>query len=169
MNGSAVFGEPSRIYRYTLDRQWHDEKPHLAWCMLNPSTADEIRDDPTIRRCIQFSNLWGFGGLTIINIFALCSTDPAAIWRAIEPVGPDNNTFIQQVARQSEAVIAAWGVHGHFIDRALRVQNLLLETDRPVYVLKWTKDGYPGHPLYVSGSVTPRRWFGPAHPLLECH
>src|ERR1019366_767130 len=97
-------------YRYDLTRSWSD-RPRVAWVMLNPSTANGTVDDPTIRRCLAFSKAWGFGGLTVVNLFALRSTDPKALLAHVDPCGPSNLQFIKGAIGGSALAVAAWGAH----------------------------------------------------------
>lgn len=122
--------------------------------MLNPSTADASRDDPTIRRCLAFSKAWGFGAMTVVNIFALRATDPARLARASDPVGPDNDQAILEGVDSAAMSVAAWGVHAGLRHRGAEVLDLL--ADRPVHCLGTTQDGSPRHPLYMARSSRAR-------------
>lgn len=143
---------PCGRYRYRLWRFWGTGAP-VVWCMLNPSTADETRDDPTIRRCIGFAREWGAGGVVIVNLFALRSTDPRALYSHPEPVGPGNDATILEAASEAQLIVAAWGVHGAHLGRGRAAANLLAPFK--VSVLGTTKDGHPRHPLYVRGDAVP--------------
>lgn len=137
---------PCRKYRYTLSRTWDAESPPLVFIGLNPSTADETEDDPTIRRCIGFAKRDGFGGIIMLNLFAFRSTDPAGLKGVDDPVGPWNNDRISRACKD-RAVIAAWGVHGVLNRRDRDVRILLAGSD--LRCLGRTKDGHPRHPLYL--------------------
>ena len=145
---SAIIS-PCGRYRYRLHREW-GEGGECLFVMLNPSTADAEKDDPTIRRCIGFARQFGCGSLTVVNLYALRATHPRALFAAIDPVGPENEAHILRALTQPPAlVIAAWGAHGH---RSVARQKFLLaaqRTENPVWCLGWTKDGAPRHPLYV--------------------
>jgi hypothetical protein len=144
---------PCGRYRYTLDRRWGDG-PLMTWVMLNPSTADAEKDDPTIRRCIAFAKAWGYGGLTVTNLFAFRATDPADMRAAADPVGPYNDRAILDACRGRVAV-AAWGVHGEYKGRALAVCRMIDQESNGLRCLGVTKDGHPKHPLYVAGTTRP--------------
>jgi hypothetical protein len=144
------------VYRYALHRAWDDARPRVCFCMLNPSTADAHRLDPTVRRCLGFAHAWGFGALEVVNIFALRSTDPAGLRAVNDPVGPGNDAAIRRAARRSALVIAAWGAHGALLDRGERVLTMLQQLG-PVHALVRTAAGHPGHPLYVSAAARPMR------------
>lgn len=143
------------VYRWWLSRWWDMSLPGDLWVMLNPSTADAEQDDPTIRRCIRFSQSWGSGGLVVVNLFALRSTVPGAIYAHPDPVGPENDATIFDEARAAFGrIVCAWGVHGAYRNRGLRVVRLLQQAGRPVYRLgAATKHGHPRHPLYVKGDT----------------
>ncbi len=145
MIGSARF-DARRRYRYELSRDW-GEGPAACWVMLNPSTADADVDDPTIRRCINTSRALGYGSMLAVNIFALRSTDPKRLYRARDPVGPENDEAIVDAAGRCEVVIGAWGRHGALHDRGARVLELLEGIE--LRVLSMNKDGSPRHPLYT--------------------
>lgn len=143
---------PCRTWRYELWRRWGREpERYCAFIGLNPSTADETNDDPTIRRCIGFAKRWGFSGLYMLNLFAFRSTDPTGLKTANDPVGPENNLHLMRICDSAELVIAAWGVHGTYLDRHKKVLSLL----GPLHCLGTTKDGHPKHPLYLAGDTEP--------------
>ena len=139
-----------RVHRYLLWRVWDASRPLLAWVLLNPSTADETREDPTIRRCIRFAMDWGYGGVETTNIFALRSTDPAALRTARDPIGPGNDTALRDLAERHATVVAAWGNHGAWLDRSTRVRELLRRAK--TRCLGLTSLAQPRHPLYVRAS-----------------
>ena len=115
--------------------------------MLNPSRADAHRDDPTIRRCIGFARDWGYGGIDVVNIFALRATDPRDLRSVRDPVGPRNDEFILRAAARSPVVIA-WGVHGALLDRGAKALRLFGAGTR-ILALGRTRSGAPRHPLYL--------------------
>lgn len=143
-------------YRYALWRQWDRGGPTVLFVGLNPSTADHMRDDPTVRRCIGFARDWGFGRLVVVNLFALRSTSPRALRRAPDPVGPRNDRWIARLAADAELVIAAWGALGNYRDRARLVTSTLSD----LYCLGRTRDGSPRHPLYVRRDAARQRFDG---------
>jgi hypothetical protein len=148
----ARFSE-DKAYRYLLWRTWDLDKPLINWLMLNPSTADELRDDPTVHRCRLWAWHWGYGGIVVTNIHAYRSTDPRKLWKVDDPTGPENDSHIAMAARASGCVVCAWGVHGEKRDRSKAVRELL--RDVPLYALKITNGGEPMHPLYVISKQTP--------------
>jgi hypothetical protein len=153
-----------RTYRYSLTRYWRHPGPELVVIGLNPSTADEKQDDPTIRRCIDFAQRWEFSGLIMLNLFAYRSTDPLGLRGVADPVGPDNDAVLRSITRDRR-VLCAWGaatkvsklVHGPN-GRARAVLEQLATRD--LVCLRRTKAGHPEHPLYVPGNTQPIRFGG---------
>ena len=132
----------------------------VAFVGLNPSTADETLDDPTIRRCKRFARDWGFGRLVMANAYAWRSTDPDGLWSVDDPAGPDNNAHLEAIARDVELVVCAWGVHAK-PDRVAAVLAVLARAGRQPHALRTTKSGAPSHPLYLPASLTPVPWSPP--------
>lgn len=122
--------------------------------MLNPSTADASRDDPTIRRCVAFARAWGYGGVEVVNLFALRATHPFYLRASAEPVGPDNDRHILLAARRAEHTVLAWGIHGELGGRGADVLALLSRRTRAL-CLGWTRQGHPRHPLYLRRDARP--------------
>lgn len=150
LNSRSAVISPCGTYRYRLTRKWSD-RPKCWWIMLNPSTADGTTDDPTIRRVISFSRYWGYGGCVVMNLFALRATDPKAIWRHEDPVGPENDEYLRH-AINAPLVIAAWGAND---TRGRDRQVLYLLKTKTIYCLEMTKAKRPKHPLYVKISAEP--------------
>lgn len=146
---SARFS-PCMRYRYELTRRW-DDGPEVCWIMLNPSTADDAKDDPTIRRCINFAKKWGFAGLTVANLFAWRSTQRAVLKTLADPVGPENDAAILAAADRANAVVCAWGIDGVIGGRSEAVMRLLV--GRNLFAL--TANGQPVHPLYQPSDRDP--------------
>lgn len=126
--------------------------------LLNPSTADATRNDPTVRRCIGYAMAWGFGELEVVNIFALRSTDPAGLRAVEDPVGPGNDRAIRRAVARADLTVAAWGNHGSHLSRSRRVRQLLSSTTNQVTALAVAQTGEPKHPLYLSASIEPKPW-----------
>jgi hypothetical protein len=147
---SAVI-DPSGTYRYSLGRQLGGNGPRIVWVMLNPSTADGFVDDPTIRKICGFSTRWGYSHVTVVNLFALRSTDPRALKRHQDPVGPENDAHIRAAVEQAATVVCAWGNHGALHDRDLVVRRLIRSAGKAAVVLGLNESGarkQPVHPLY---------------------
>lgn len=156
----AVFSSCGR-YRYTLWRTWCREDKLVCWVMLNPSTADASKLDPTCTRCLKYAQRWGYGRMIVTNIFALRSTDPQALYETDDPIGPDNDRAILESAGSADLVIAAWGAHGALLSRGEEVLQSLIGIGVHVHVLRMTKSGHPGHPLYLPADLRPVRRLGP--------
>lgn len=137
-------------YRYLLWRRWADAAS-LLFIMLNPSTADAQRDDPTLRRCLGFAHAWGFGAVEVVNLFAWRATDPRELRRAADPIGPDNDREILAAAARNQAIVAAWGVHGALRERDRQVRGLLAGVR--MHCLARAGNGAPRHPLYVRATA----------------
>ena len=149
MKSSAVIST-NGSYRYALYRDW-GPGPNVAFVMLNPSSADAEVDDPTVRRCIGFAEREGMGSLTVINLYALRSTDPRYLAAHIDPVGPDNQYWWDKALGVADLIVAAWGVAGGW---DVPVTTPICEAEMIGWsCLGLTKDGYPKHPLYVPASA----------------
>lgn len=147
---------PCWTWRYDLWRCWNPAGPTILWLLLNPSTADELNNDPTVERCERRSRAVGAGGYHVCNIFALRSTDPKGLYTAADPVGPENDEAIIATARAANRVICGWGNHGRLHNRGREVLAMLRENNIVPYCLKVTGASEPGHPLYIGYSVQPR-------------
>lgn len=155
-SGGATFS-PCRTYRYDLWRSWQDTgvgKGYVMFIGLNPSTADEIKNDPTVRRCIGYAKAWGYSRLCMTNAFAYRATDPKDMMQAGNPVGPRNDEFLCARAAGASIVIAAWGTHGAYLGREQDVRSLLPGLN----CLRLTKHGHPAHPLYLPKTLKPFPW-----------
>lgn len=149
---SAVLSDCG-AYRYAL---WRDlgmlGQGTITFVMLNPSTADADQDDPTIRRCISFAESWGAARLAVANLYAYRATDPEALSSVDDPVGPENDRWIEKLASEAAQVIVAWGAkRGPVPGRDGKVLGLLEAAGLIPQVLGLTDGGYPRHPLYVRG------------------
>lgn len=134
------------LYRYDLTRLWA-AGPLVCFVMLNPSTADGIDDDATLRRCLGFARAWGFGGLYVVNLFAFRATDPRQLRRAADPIGPHNDKHILDAAAKAAEVVCAWGPNGRYQARDAEVRTLLLADRSRIFSLGTTRGGDPPHPL----------------------
>lgn len=157
---SAVLSE-DRVYRYSLRRDWAFViAPRCVFVMLNPSTADETKDDPTIRRCIDYAARWGASGLTVVNMFAYRATKPSDLLRAndkalIDIVGPDNDDHIEAAFREgfldsmAPLVVCAWGANAEgYGARVESIRYIARHVGVPLMALGLTATGQPIHPLY---------------------
>ena len=138
---------PNGKFRYSLSRGWGSGPPVL-WCMLNPSTADAQLDDATIRKCMGFTDRWGYMQMTVVNVYAYRATDPKDLATAGYLVGSRNDEFIEAAARCAAFAVAAWGQNARKEDARHTAELLLKHLPGKVYTLGLTKDGAPRHPLY---------------------
>lgn len=153
---SARFS-PCRRYRYTLTRSWADG-PTLNALALNPSTADESSNDPTVTRLERRAAMLGFGTLVVTNIFAFRSTDPRGLRHVDEPVGPENDAVIVEEATGANMTLCCWGSHGRFRRRGEAVRAMLGRADVELWALQVLDDGEPQHPLYLPYHLKPKRY-----------
>jgi hypothetical protein len=155
---TGAYFSPCRKWRYQLWRIWDWHIPFLNVIGLNPSTADETHNDPTIERCQRRAKAMGFGGLMMTNLFAFRATDPTVMKCYYAPIGPENNDYILDAAKRVGMVLCAWGTNGTHLGRDLEVLQLLEGFD--LHCLRVTKDGIPGHPLYLPYSQQPKLYLG---------
>lgn len=133
-------------YRYTLERQANLIGPRVTWLMLNPSTADASKDDPTIRKVVGFSRRLGAGAVTVVNLFAWRATKPKdCLANLADAEGPDNYKAVTRAAIAAERVICAWGAQPWAREQAVNVLGWI--ADRPLFCLGTNGDGSPRHPL----------------------
>lgn len=155
IKSGATYSDCER-YRFKLWREWSDE-PMVNFLMLNPSTATERDNDPTVERCQRRAERWGYGGLIVTNIFAFRSTDPRGL-KIDDPIGSGNDAAILEAATESRLIVCAWGTHGVLHDRGNAVLELLRKQKRikdKLRALKVGKSGYPMHPLYLPYELEP--------------
>jgi hypothetical protein len=159
----AVFSADRR-HRYVLWRFWSSADPKLVVIGLNPSTSDEVSNDPTVERCVRRARMWGYGGLVMLNAFAFRSTDPLGLRRAPDPVQPlvrggkmgENDKALRQWTETKAPIICGWGSHGLYLNRHQQLLELL--ADRQLQCFKVNRDGTPKHPLYVGYSAQAVVW-----------
>lgn len=160
MNYLEASAEIDGPYRYLLVRDWrvfHEEdKRTILWVMLNPSTADGTKDDPTIRRCVTFSERWGFNRMEVVNLFAWRATKPKDLFRPDDVIGPRNDSMICWAARAAHKILVAWGSNKAANPERVREVLKMLRCQGPVHCLSPGQYRYPRHPLYVRGSENPR-------------
>lgn len=152
MMKDALIPEDDTRYRYWLSRIWDQDKPRVIFIMLNPSTADHMIDDPTIRRVINFSMDWGYGGVYVVNLYAFRSTDPKGLEATDDPIGPQNREHIQTLIQNKDnkvvRVVYAWG-------NGKKEPGWLREIVTEPYCIAISKKGIPKHPLYLKGDSQP--------------
>jgi hypothetical protein len=164
-DNGATFSD-DRKYRYALWRIWDKEKPLVMFIGLNPSTANENDNDPTIRRVISMAKSWGYGGVYMMNCFPLVSTNPAYLNEFYESPFHDvedieNMRWLLEVGRKCKEVIFAWG---NFKEAEERGKSLT-KYFKKAKALVINKNGSPRHPLYVKGDVVPVNYYKQNPPI----
>lgn len=158
---SVAVYSPCEAYRYALTREWQPGGRRALFVMLNPSTATEVQNDPTVERCERRARALGFGAFRVVNIFAYRATDPKVMRAQGDPVGPGNDAAIAEGAAWADQIICGWGAHGAHLARGAAVAGLLRKTGLPLYHLGLTLAGAPKHPLYIGYQMQPERWMEP--------
>lgn len=157
LTSGAVISD-DELYRYRLFRRWGwgTEKGTPLWVLLNPSTADYQEDDPTVRRCVGFSKAWGYDSMEIVNLYGWRATDPGELAEVDDPIGPKNDHHLAEALdRKVQVVICAWGTKSPRSERAKAVLQLIEAAGHVPMCLHRTKDGHPGHPLYLRSTLRP--------------
>lgn len=160
---TATFS-PCMLHRYELRRVWKPKARVMVFVGLNPSTADENTDDPTIRRILGFADDWGFGTLVMLNAFAFRSTDPKALHaraaRGREVIGPDNDEAIRSTFEEHRGtkLVMGWGAHGTLLERGRDVARMALAVHGRPECFGLTQNGQPKHPLYLAATTRPVRF-----------
>lgn len=164
------------LYRWWLRRAWTFRNPDgtvwpgkgaVCFVMLNPSTADGLQDDPTIRRCIGFAQSWGYHTLIVRNLFPWRATNPKELFRAATVTGGERGDIELLTAMTADLVVAAWGAgvpFGRNIE-ALKIFDSF--PAKPIHCLELTKHGHPRHPLYVKSDRQPRLFLGPRNGSIQ--
>ena len=145
-------------YRYSLTRKWNKNGRRVMFLMLNPSTATELKNDPTVARCERRAYALGFGTFRVTNIFAWRETDPKEMRAVADPIGHQNDRAILNGARWADQIITAWGAHGAHLERGRAVENLLRANGHSLYHFGLTQTGHPRHPLYLAYAKQPEIW-----------
>ncbi len=148
----ALFSDENRKFRYALWRIWDNTKESLLFIGLNPSTANEHRNDPTITRLIGFAKSFGFGSLYAGNLFSIVSADPMVLFNesSVElPNGPCDQA-IEQMNRLCSTVLVGWGGWAKYAKT--RPSQVLSLIGGRAFCLRVNKSGEPSHPLYLPSS-----------------
>ncbi len=158
MTDSGATFSSCRRWRYLLWRRWDARKPVVNFLMLNPSTADEMKLDPTCARARDYAERWGYGALIVTNIFAFRNTNPDRMKAAKDPVGRGNDAAIVRAAKESAITVCAWGNHGGFLGRSTKILEKLKANNIPLHALRVNANGEPAHPLYLPRRLEPIPW-----------
>ena len=154
---TAVYS-PCKNYRYSLSRAHKTARKSLLFILLNPSTATEKKNDPTIARCEQRAKLLGYKSFIICNLFAYRTKSPLLMKNYHAPIGSENNQIIEESLGIANQVICAWGNHGTHLNQAETVMKIIETMGKSAYHLGLTKRDQPIHPLYVHYNQKPILW-----------
>ncbi|PPB82564.1 hypothetical protein LV82_00502 [Albidovulum inexpectatum] len=154
---SEALYSPCGTWRYRLTRRWGAGRL-VTFILLNPSTATERADDPTLARCVSRARALEAGGVCVVNLFALRATDPRALRQHPDPIGPKTDGVLLRAARQAGMLICGWGNHGALRGRDAQVRSMLQAIGVPLFHLGLTANGQPRHPLYVRLETAPILW-----------
>ncbi|MDA7527499.1 DUF1643 domain-containing protein [Planctomicrobium sp.] len=144
------------LYRYVLTRTWDGDGTNRAvFIGLNPSTATEYQNDPTVARCINYAKAWGHDSMTMLNAFAYRSTDPKGLKTIEDPVGEGNDRYILRECKKGTRIILCWGTHAAYLERGTKLLTKLNGLSQELTCLKITKAGHPSHPLYLRKDLLP--------------
>ena len=152
ISGATVSNDEK--YRYTLWRTWDKDKPVVMFIMLNPSTADAKKDDPTIRKCMAYAKAWGYGALIVGNLYAFRTKDPELLTYEEDPIGPHCDSWLYTLSKMSDLRVAAWGNKILSKKRVEQVKGIVSH----LYYLELSKRGNPKHPLYLRKNLKPQPW-----------
>ena len=153
---SAKFDEEHK-HRYYLSRIWDDSHSKILFIGLNPSKADDVEDDNTVRRLITFSQSWGFGGFYIVNLYSFIATEPEDMIRWYymrtnkmqRALFKQNMEYALRYARICSMTAFCWGAGIPNEEASTRY----IRTFRDAYCFGHTKDGHPKHPLFLAGNT----------------
>ncbi|GBR53533.1 hypothetical protein AA106555_1334 [Neokomagataea thailandica NBRC 106555] len=157
IKSTAVYGGKNDCYRYSLKRVWQENAPKLMWLMMNPSVATEFGDDRTVAKCQRYARQWGYGSILVANSFAYRCTDQKRLIEVEDPIGPENDSSIVELAREADLVILAYGSPQirQLKARGTEVALLLEQNGITLNVLRLSKSGRPEHPLYLPADLRP--------------
>ena len=161
VKSSAVWGGPNKCYRYRLKRTWDETKPHAMFIMMNPSTADLKVNDRSVAKCTRFARTWGsYGGIYVGNTFAYRATNKKRLSAIADPIDPENDKHLIEMAKLAGIVIFAYGKPGHrrLQAQGQRIAKMLIDKGVKPYVLKLSKNGTACHPLYLRKTSKPVVW-----------
>lgn len=154
--GRAIFSLDNKE-RYFLSREFKKEGRNISFLMLNPSTADAGKLDPTVTRCMEYGKNWGFDRVCIVNIYPIIGSDPMIL---IKKKGDRelNRLFIEYSLKFSEKIICAWGSHREVNFEKENLSDILFNNNKKLYSLGYNYDGNPKHPLYLKSNLEPIKY-----------
>lgn len=158
MISTAVYDGPGDCYRYTLKRVWDTKRPYIMWLMMNPSVATEIGDDRSVAKCQRYARAWGYGGMLVGNSFAYRCTDQKRLLEVPDPIGPQNDHYLLEMAKEADQIVLAYGTPQakELRARGPEAARLLAKAGYIVSALRLSRKGQrPEHPLYLPSTLTP--------------
>ncbi len=158
VSSNAVYS-PCKKYRYELTRQWSDNNKRMLFILLNPSTATERKNDPTVERCEKRARNLNYGAYRVCNIFSYRATNPLELRNSADPVGPDNISILIEGLKWANKVVCGWGNNGFHLRQGENVEKILRFNNIKTFHLGLTKKKCPKHPLYVSYEKSLESWF----------
>lgn len=147
-----------KTYRYLLWRIWDADKPMLTYLMLNPTTADDRLNDPTMLRCMRRAEMLGYGGMWVVNLFAVRAIGTERLYHHADPVGPQNDVALLGACMQADTVMCGWGLHGRVLNRGVDIAILLRDKNIATQCFGINENGQPVHPYYLPYDIPPRHF-----------
>lgn len=143
-----------QLYRFLLTREWDSNKGKVMWIMLNPSTADAMNDDPTIKKCVSYADKWGYGSIAVVNTNPFRSPNPKEMRGHSLPVDVwvQNHAVIERESANADMIVAGWGNDAEFEALKFFVNRF----GNRLFALQVNNTAHPAHPLYLNGSLEPR-------------
>ena len=156
----AVYGGPNDCYRYSLELTWDTTRPAMMALMMNPSAAGHEGSDRTVNRTIGFARTWGYGTLWIANSAAYRATFQETLDTVDDPIGPDNETALRSMAARAAFILVGYGSPKakSIAGAGLHAARMLATAGYRLHALRLSKDGAPGHPLYIAADTVPFEW-----------
>lgn len=148
------------LYRYSLTRTWDFYSDQACIIMLNPSTADALVDDATIRALIRLLTHLDYGGFEVVNLFAWRATCPAVLKTVADPIGDMNDYAIFNSIKRCDIAVCAWGANPFVVQskRGIAVRDLIYCVGKSPWCFGTTKSGAPKHPLYLKTGTALERY-----------
>lgn len=158
---SAVLS-PCGLYRLRLDRVVADTGPSVALIGVNPSTADAVANDATIRKDIGFAKRHGWGRIIKANKFAYRATDVRELAKQSDPIGPYNDRYLAEILAECDLAIACWGplakLPKRLRERWLDVLQIARRVGKPLHCFGTANDGQPRHTLMLAYETPLELW-----------
>lgn len=159
---TVLSGEPEPLYRMRLERHWKRDGLLYLFSGVNPSFADHRIDDQTAKKWTGFTDRNGGRGWIAVNPFALRSTDVTGLSKVVDPVGPENLSYIRQAISEADVLVPCWGrkskVPAHLWHHVETVKELFLASGKPIRIFGLNKCGQPKHPQMLGYNTPLVEW-----------